>query len=389
MIFMQIKHIILHLSLIYDIGSKTINRLITHFGRDHLLDVYSFTQQDFMRGGFSEYKARLLVEGLQDKRFLEQELIEIKQFQAEFVTVLCEEYPILLKQIEVPPAVLYFQGDVSLFQRQKMLACVGARKAHSYVQDCLNSIVVPLIQDNWVVVSGGALGADTYAHKAALNHDGKTIVVVGSGLYHQYPPRNKKLFEQVVATGGLIVSAFPIKQMPEARCFPMRNRIISGLSAGCLVLQAASKSGALITAEFALEQGREVFAVPGPIYDPLSAGCHDLIKQGAKLVNSTQDILDELVAFDGVAKNKPVEVQQTCFDTKKSKATKHKAEAADVSVAVDEYERLILKNTVLPVSTEDLLNKIAIEPSILHEKLFGLSLDGKISQDCMGLWKRI
>ncbi len=369
---MDTKNIVLHLSLISEIGSGTINTLIKHLGQDNLQDVYNFSQQDFIRFGMSEKRAELLVQGLCDQSLLEKELVEIERYQASFVTVLCTAYPELLKQIEVPPAVLYYQGDVSLFKQGKMLACVGARKAHGYVQDCLTSVVIPLIQDGWVIVSGGALGADTYAHKAALQNNGKTIVVVGSGLCHQYPPKNKALFQKVIESGGLVISSFPMNMQPEARCFPMRNRIIAGLSAGCLVLQAASKSGALITAQFALEQGREVFAVPGPIYDPLSAGCHDLIKQGAKLVASPQDIVDELIGFGDRGKNyqqdipfeQPVELQ-------------------------DPIDQQILQHTIIPVTMQDLMVKVEVEQGVLHEKLFSLSLDGKIEQDCMGLWKRL
>ena len=184
----------------------------------------------------------------------------MRQFHVGVVTLWCPEYPKILKQIHVPPVVLYYQGDVALFAHEKNIACVGARKAHGYVHEALMHLIVPMMHDGWVVVSGGAAGADTYAHQISLDQGCKTIVVVGSGLCHQYPPANKKLFENVVAHGGLIVSSFPMNTYPEPHCFPIRNRLISGLSRGCLVLQAASKSGALITAECALQQGREVFA---------------------------------------------------------------------------------------------------------------------------------
>ena len=369
------KHLLLHLSLIPEIGSGTIQYIIKQVGQDKLFNLYTYSVADFRQLGVSQNRAERIVAGLLDKRVLDQELIEIEIQGASFVTVLCDEYPKLLKEIDVPPVVLYYQGDVTLFTEQKTLACVGARKAHSYVQDVIAHTVVPMIQDGWTVVSGGALGADTYAHAAALDNGGKTIVVVGSGLYYQYPPKNKLLFQRVVAHGGLVVSSFPMKRQPEAQCFPIRNRIISGLSQGCLVLQAARKSGALITAHFALEQGREVFAVPGPIYDPLSAGCHELIKQGAKLVESTDDIIQELSEFVKIDKVQQLSIQQPV--TKVSQGS------------VNELDQQILRCMVMPVSIGDILLKISVEPQKLQEKLFELSLDGKIEQDCMGLWKRI
>ena len=381
------KNIILHLSLIPDIGSSTIHRLVKQIGFESLQDLYHFKQQDLMRCGLSEKKATLLHDGLQNTALVETELDAIEQVQAQFITPWCQQYSSLLQHIEVPPAVLYYQGDVTLLQSQKMLACVGARKSHSYVQDCLQKIVVPMIQDDWTIVSGGALGADAYAHNIALEHGGKTIVVVGSGLYHRYPPSNKALFQKVIDTGGLIVSSFPVKMEPEARCFPMRNRIISGLSAGTLVLQAAKKSGALITAQFALEQGREVFAIPGPIYDPLSDGCHELIKQGAKLVTQTEDILTELTGYsqklsDSV-KQQVIHGKMDCDQTNEVQTV------SDSHIPeYDEHQRLILQHTIVAISIDDLHAKLDIDHQLLHDKLFSMSLDGKIEQDCMGLWKR-
>lgn len=375
------KNIVLHLSLISDIGSATIKKVLSGVNHSQLYDLYHFTQQDFIRFGLPESKALLLVQGLQDKSILDEELQQIERYQADFLTVLCKNYPKHLMQIDVPPAVLYYQGNPALFEYQKMLACVGARKAHSYVQDCLTSIVGPLIEDGWVVVSGGAIGADTYAHQVALDNGGKTIAVIGSGLAHLYPARNKKMFQEIVRAGGLVVSSFPMLTMPEARCFPIRNRIVSGLSLGCLVLQAASKSGALITAHFALDQGREVFAVPGPIYDPLSSGCHDLIKQGAKLVVSFQDILDELSCYQ--EPNLSV-LNSNSMQTKSLK----KDTCADL-LDFDEVDQQLLQKLVVPMSMQELSAKISIDSAQLHAKLFNLSLDGKIEQDCMGLWKRI
>lgn len=371
---MNQKQIVLHLSLLDGIGPSILHKIIKQISVENIRDLYDFTQHDLMRLGFSQVKAEALVVGLKDRSIVQKELILIEQEKIRFVTMWCDEYPDRLKQIDVPPLVLYVQGDLSLLENEKMLACVGSRLAHSYVQDCLHKIVVPMIQDGWVIVSGGALGADTYAHKTALYHGGKTVVVVGSGLCYQYPEKNRQLFKDIVDDGGLIVSSFPMKIRPDTYTFPIRNRIISGLSVGCLVLQAAAKSGALITAKCALDQGREVFAIPGPIYDPLSAGCHDLIKMGAKLVTTTEDILDELLP-----KFKRSVVQENFIK---------KEGLIEVSDGYDVADRLILQYSIQSITTDELLMKLSIDPMILHEKLFSLSLDGKIEQDCMGFWKR-
>ncbi len=390
---MILQHIILHLSLIQDLTPRFLHELLGKIAIEALPDLYRYTVQDFVNLGCAQEKAQLLVQGLQDQQRLLDELNLIEQHNASFLTFFCDEYPTLLKHIDVPPLVLYYQGDVSLFAHEKTFACVGARKAHVYVRDALLQLIVPMIQNDWAIVSGGALGADTYAHQITMDHKGKTIVVVGSGLCHQYPLQNKGLFEQVLYTGGLIVSAFHMQMPPEPYCFPMRNRIISGLSRGCLVLQAAQKSGALITAQCALQQGREVFALPGSIFDPLSVGCHELIQQGAKLVTSTQDILDEL-SYAGKADHVQMQIRaddnvSKYKDQKKSKRVQPAVIASDVINVVDDVERAVLHYTVVPVTAEALLTKVGISLDLLQSKLFELSLDGKIAQDGMGLWKRV
>lgn len=384
---MDIKNIVLHLSLIDQIGPVFIKKLVEMIGLNDLDDLYNFTEQDFVRFGISSQRANLLIAGLRDTSILKAELDVIQKFgNVQWITLWCDQYPLRLQHIDVPPVVLYMQGDISVLSHEKMLACVGARLSNSYAQDCLNKIVIPLIVDDWVIVSGGALGADTFAHKTALDYGGKTVVVVGSGLCYQYPPVNKQLFEKIVDAGGLIVSSFPMQTEPKPYCFPIRNRIVSGLSVGCLVLQAAIKSGALITAQCALDQGREVFAVPGPLYDPLSAGCHELIKLGAKLVTQTKDILDELP----IQLHSKGDIQQT-FILKKDKigdmgdvvATR---ESIAENIYADDQERLILQHTATAISADDLAKKTGISIQDLQSKLFMLSLDGKIKQDFMGYW---
>lgn len=379
---MSLQHLMLHLSLIENIGPSLVQDFVKKLGLDRLSQIYTFTQVDFQSFGFSEKKSQDLVVGLQDQSLLQKELELMGQLKVGIVTFLCPEYPELLKEIHVPPTVLYYQGDVGLFAHRNKIACVGSRKSHRYVHEALVHLVVPMLQRGWVVVSGGALGADTFAHQIALQHNSPTIVVVGSGLCHQYPPQNKKLFQQVVEQGGLIVSSFPMQMMPHAWCFPVRNRLISGLSRGCIVLQAEAKSGALITAECAMQQGREVFALPGSIFDPLSAGCHDLIQQGAKLIASVQDILVEL-EYDGQSIDQQTLQGNQNFQQELFSGVLQRSDQYD-SVAQE-----ILQIAVLPVTADMLIAKMGIGLAALQDKLFELSLDGKISQDAMGFWKRV
>jgi DNA processing protein len=201
------------------------------------------------------------------------------------------KYPEMLRNIGNPPFLLYYKGDIEV-SRQMCLAVVGSRKATLYGKNTARKIGNELGAKNIVVVSGMARGIDTEAHRGALDAGAKTIAVLGSGLNILYPRENARLFEEICLS-GVVLSEFPLDVQPEPGNFPMRNRIISGLSRGVIVVEAQRKSGALITADFALEQGRDVFAVPGPINASNSEGTNNLIKQGAKLTSCIEDILEE------------------------------------------------------------------------------------------------
>ncbi|WP_018660049.1 DNA-processing protein DprA [Heyndrickxia acidiproducens] len=208
------------------------------------------------------------------------------------LTPLDPEYPSLLKETYQPPLVLYAIGDLSLLQARS-LAVVGSRKAAGDAQQVVEQILPLLIKKNFVIASGLARGVDTIAHTAAMKLGGRTIAVLGSGFFHIYPGENKLIAEQI-KQNHLLLSEYPPATRPQKWHFPERNRIISGLSEGVLVVQAERRSGSLITADFALQEGREVFSIPGNVLDPLSAGTNHLIQQGAKLVASSEDILEEL-----------------------------------------------------------------------------------------------
>jgi DNA processing protein len=201
-------------------------------------------------------------------------------------------YPAMLLQTPDPPLLLYVQGQVELLDRRS-LAIVGSRNASAQGVDNARSFGAHLSRQGWTIVSGLAFGIDGAAHEGGLAGPGSTVAVVGTGLDRVYPARHRALAHRI-ATAGVLISEFAPGTPPLPQNFPMRNRIIAGLSRGTLVVEAALQSGSLITARQAADYGREVFALPGSIHSPLSRGCHALIRQGAKLVESGDDILEEL-----------------------------------------------------------------------------------------------
>ncbi|MCR3922267.1 MAG: DNA-processing protein DprA [Firmicutes bacterium] len=217
------------------------------------------------------------------------------------LTLADAHYPQLLREIYDPPAVLYYRGDLDALL-QSGIAIVGSRKATAYGRAVADKMAYELAQAGNVVVSGMARGIDTCAHLGALRAPGKTVAVLGCGLDVCYPPENRGLREKIVRSGA-VISEFAPGVQPKPGHFPMRNRIISGLTRAVVVVEAAEKSGALITADCALEQGREVFAVPGSIHSPSSRGCHRLLKEGAAVAENAADIMLTMgqIPFEEVA----------------------------------------------------------------------------------------
>jgi len=201
------------------------------------------------------------------------------------------KYPYLLKEIPYPPLSLYIKGKIP--EKMPCIAVIGTRKMSAYGKLVTKKLVKELVDYNFVIVSGLAEGVDTIAHQTALKNKGKTIAVLGSGLNKIFPYNNRKLAQEITKHGALITE-YPLESPPLKHYFPWRNRIISGLCSAIIVIEAPERSGALITARFALEQNREVFAIPGSIFNKNSIGTNNLIKQGAKLVSKIEDILEEL-----------------------------------------------------------------------------------------------
>jgi DNA processing protein len=216
-----------------------------------------------------------------------------REIDIQVITIFDSIYPQLLKEIYDPPWVLYCKGKLPLLSHDKKISVIGSRDPSRNGLFSLEKIVLPLIQANWVVVSGLAVGIDGRAHTLSLENNGKTIAVLGSGFNYIYPFCHQKL-ASIISKNHLLISEFPPNSKPHKWNFPMRNRIISGLSKGTLIVEARARSGSLITADLALQQGREIFAVPGSILDDRSEGTHWLIQQGAKLTKCSNDVLNEI-----------------------------------------------------------------------------------------------
>lgn len=234
------KNIILHLSLIDGIGPATIATLCAR--AENLADLYACSSHDLIhRYGIAPAYAAKIMQGFADNSLLERELARIEKHAISWTTIIDENYSHDLRAIYAPPAVIYWRGILPT-KEESTIAFVGSRKANRYGETTISTLVTPLAQQGWWIVSGGALGADSMAHEAALKAQGKTVAVLGSGLLQPYPRTNIRLFERIIEGGGALVSSFPLSQGALPGNFPARNRIIAGMSKGCVVIQAAQKA---------------------------------------------------------------------------------------------------------------------------------------------------
>ena len=271
-------------------GPVTIKKLWEHFGS--IDAVWRAKEQSIQAiDGLNKLAIKSFLEN-RDKIDLELELQTVLDKKITVLTLEDEEYPYLLKNIYDPPPVLYVKGEVAVL-KQKSIAIVGTRKASYYGKEMAKKLAADLANLGITVVSGLAAGIDTCAHQTVVANKGKTVAVFGCGVDIIFPSENRRLAQEI-ETNGVLVSEFPLGARPEKGSFPRRNRVISGLSLGTIVIEGHYKSGAMITAKSALDQGREVFAVPGNIEADQSKGPHWLIKNGAKLVESVDDVLEEL-----------------------------------------------------------------------------------------------
>lgn len=281
-----------HLIHLHHIPGVTRNLLKKVLKKDPALEQIYHWDQNFWLETFhlDNKRATIIYSQLHSKEVKKEVVQHANKFT--ILTILDKEYPPSLKAIPDPPLVLYLHGDKKLLTYSPNLSVVGTRYPSRHAFPMMKKILSPLIDRNFVITSGMAIGIDGFAHQLVLENKGRTIAVLGSGFYHIYPKQHYQLFHQL-GKDNLIISEYPPDQPPKKYHFPERNRIISGLSFGTLVIEAKQKSGTLITVDQALEQGKEVFALPGSILSETSVGCNQLIQDGAKLVQTSEDILEE------------------------------------------------------------------------------------------------
>jgi DNA processing protein len=286
---MDSREALVALNLIGNVGPVRVRQLLEHFG-DTPSILGGSRQQLLQVRGIGEETADAI--GSWEKTVdLKGELKRIAEFGCRIVTQQDIEYPELLRQIYDPPIVMYVKGEL-LPKDKNSLAMVGSRMTTHYGIEVARKLAYQLAYLGVTVISGGARGIDSAAHQGALSGKGRTIAVLGTGINLVWPPENKELYERI-AENGALVTQFPFNSPGTKQSFPIRNRLVAGMTLGTVVVEANLTSGALITANFANEYGRQVFAVPGRIDSPRSKGCHDLIKKGAKLCEGAEDILSE------------------------------------------------------------------------------------------------
>ena len=286
---MESREAFVALNMIEGIGPVRLRKLLERFGEPQA--VLSASKLKLMQiSGIGEDVADRIT-GWEQAVNLGRELKHLSDSGCRIITQEDDEYPALLREIYDPPIVLYLKGEL-LPQDKNSIALVGSRQTTHYGMETARKLSYQLAYAGVTVVSGGARGIDTASHQGALSAGGRTIAVLGTGINIVFPPENRELFERIAARGA-VMTQFPFNRPGDKQSFPIRNRIVAGMTLGSLVVEAGMNSGALITTRFANDYGRQVFAVPGRIDSRQSKGCHDLIKNGAKLCESAEDILDE------------------------------------------------------------------------------------------------
>lgn len=368
-----------HLSLIDGVGDGTGNRIYSWMVAQGMSaeTVYRLTEQDFRAIGFSAELAARVARGLACRKTFEAEQHLQEDHGITRITIADTNYPALLRAIHQPPIVLSVWGAATALQASRSVALVGSRTPTSYGIAAAEYLVTELIAAGWTTVSGGARGIDTAVHGATVRDRGTTVAVLGSGLLRPYPQENRGLFQSIIDTGGALVSSYPLRAAPLPGNFPARNRTIAGLTSGTVVIQAAEKSGALLTATYALNEGREVGAVPGSIFDPLSVGCHGLITQGATPITSAVALLTMLGDRGAQSQQIP---------------TPHRAAArgADpiptLQTSSTDAQQAILTLCKNGATLDSLTAATGQTPHALYQAVWDLEIAGLIQQKIDGTW---
>ncbi len=325
-------------NFIPQIGPVRFRKLINHF--ESMESAWNARAFEFYEAGIEQDIVEKILESKKNI-FVDQEFEKLEKENIKMVTIDESSYPKLLKETCSAPAVLYFKGKIE--KDDLAIAIVGSRKVSIYGKQVASKLASELSGTGMAIVSGMALGVDTIAHNECVKLENKTIAVLGGGIDTAsiYPSSNCQIAENIISSGGTIISEYPIGTPPLKQHFPTRNRIISGLSLGILVIEASERSGALITARFALEQNREVFAVPGSVFSNNSIGTNNLIKLGAKPVTRSEDILEEL-NLESVAEIK--KAREIIPDNEKEKLILENL-SADEPIQIDKLAKIIKINT--------------------------------------------
>jgi DNA processing protein len=362
----------LALSQINGLGNATLCQLLSHFGSP---DAIFSAQSRQLREVVSEPIAIAIQKGV-NADDIAPTINWLSQENNHVVTLADNHYPPLLLEISNPPAILYAKGNLQRLQLPA-IAMVGSRSSTPQGEKNAEDFAQHLCQQGFCIVSGLALGIDGAAHRGTLKatgpNKGATIAVVGTGLDIVYPAKHRDLAHHIVQH-GLILSEFPLGTPSKAQNFPRRNRIISGLSLGCLVVEANIESGSLITARLSAEQGREVFAIPSSIHSPVAKGCHQLIKQGAKLVESVQDIVEELSLFSG---------------QNFTKTDSPSGLSPDMAIIAPETNTVLACMGFEPISFERIRQMTDLTTDALSAMLMMLELEGKITPLTGGQYQRL
>ena len=352
------------------VGAVTLQRLLEHFPNPG--DLQQLGSEQLRQLGLKQAGITALRQP--DKAAIEQDLDWHAQPGNRIMCCKDHDYPALLLQIPAPPPLLYVHGNAALLG-EPQLAMVGSRNPTGSGRQTATEFARHLSATGLIITSGLALGIDAASHQGALDAGGATIAVMGTGLDRVYPARHRDLARQIAEQGAL-VSEFPVGTPPLAENFPRRNRIISGLSLGTLVVEAALRSGSLISARNAGEQGREVFAIPGSIHNPLARGCHLLIRQGAKLVETAQDVIDELGAMAGACRD-----QTTAGQSNDYPGTARELDS--------EYQQLLDIIEFDSISVDQLVTRSGLTPAEVSSMLLQLEMSGYIASSPGGIYNRL
>lgn len=359
---MRIQEYLIALNMVQGLASLRIKKLLVHFSDPRNIFKASIKELASVDNIGTILAQR--IRGMIDSVEFKKELRQISNLGIKVITIADKDYPLFLKQIYDPPPVLYIQGNLSVF-RKPAVAIVGCRRASYYGLRQAERLATALSAREICIVSGFARGIDTAAHKGALVSSGNTIAVLGSGFMHLYPPENKALLKEVVKKGA-IISEFALEVLPLRGNFPRRNRIISGLSQAVVVVEAARRSGSLITADLALSQGRDVFAVPGAANTINAQGTNKLIREGAKLVEKAEDIIEELEI--------PIN------ESKKRKNTAKIKEDVQLINCNQSAEKILQILSYEPLHIDSLVKSSNLSFSCVYKGLLELQLKGLVKE---------